>query len=59
MNTVIIQESIPICPACSSGMYKMYDKDILYLCSNKDCQCLLKVIDCGQSEREVECEVVK
>ena len=60
MSTIMIQDSIPICPNCFGGMRKILtDKDIIYVCNAPDCKRVLKVIDYGQSQRELKCEVVK
>lgn len=59
MAEVIIQDSLPICPRCKCAMRKIYSDDIWYVCVNSYCKSILKLIDRGQSEREVRCEVIQ
>lgn len=55
MTFVMIQDNIHICPECKGGMRKVTTKkDILFVCKN--CNITLKVVDRGQSERELKCE---
>lgn len=58
MKTVMIQDGVKICPICSGALRKITTKkDILYVC-NGECRVTLKVIDGGQSERELKCEII-
>ena len=59
MNEVMIQDSVPICPRCNGALRMIRDIDIHLVCLNKECGTVLRVIDYGQSERELKCEVVK
>lgn len=56
---VMIQDSIPICPKCKGAMRKIQNEDIWYVCLDDRCKTLLKVIDYGQSCRELKCEVIR
>ena len=58
---IMIQDNIPICHRCSGAMRKIFTQngDIFYVCVDNKCKSLLKVIDYGQSCRELKCEVVK
>lgn len=55
---VMIQDNVPICPRCQGALRKLYTNDILYVCPDKTCKTVLKVIDFGQSMREVKCEIL-
>lgn len=56
--TVMVQDNVKVCPICGGTLRKiMTAKDIYFVC-NDDCEVTLKVIDKGQSEREVKCEIV-
>lgn len=56
---VMIQDSVPICPRCKGALRQVRDKDINLICLNKECDTVLRVIDVGQSCRELKCEVIK
>ena len=57
IKTIMVQDGIRICPACKGALRKiMTEKDIVFVCS--DCRLSLTVIDKGQSERELKCEVM-
>lgn len=57
-DTVMIQDSVNICPQCKGGLRKIItQQDIIYVCGQ--CSIALKVIDKGQSERELKCEVIR
>ena len=56
---VMIQDSIPICPKCKGALRKMCDNDVWYVCLDTECKTVLKVIDYGQSCRELKCEVIR
>lgn len=58
MLQVMIQDNVPICPKCGGGLRKIHtDTDIVFICNDKGCLTSLKVIDFGQSQRELLCEV--
>lgn len=53
---IMIQDGIPICPECTGLLRKICtDTDIVYVCN--DCKLTLTVIDYGQSERELKCQI--
>ena len=58
-DTVMIQDNIPICPRCKSALRQIRDKDIQLVCLNKECGTVLRVVDLGQSCRELKCEILK
>ena len=55
---VMVQDSVHICPRCTGGMRKLItDTDMLFICDH--CHVSLKIVGKGQSERELECEIVE
>lgn len=58
-DVVMIQDSVRICPRCGGALRTIYtDTDIVYVCNDKECRIVLKVVDFGQSQRELKCEVI-
>ena len=56
----MIQDNVSMCPRCSGALRKIYtDNDIVYVCVDKNCRTVLRVTGRGQSQRELECEVVQ
>ena len=55
---VMIQDNVPICPRCQGALRRLYTNDILYVCTDKKCKTVLKVIDFGQSMREAKCKIL-
>ncbi len=52
----MVQDNVSICPKCGGLIRKIYtDKNITFVC--KFCVISLKVIDYGQSQREVKCQI--
>ncbi len=59
-DIVMIQDNVSMCPRCSGALRKIYtDNDIVYVCVDKNCRTVLRVTGRGQSQRELECEVVQ
>lgn len=58
-DIIMIQDNTPICPKCHGALRQIRDKDIQLVCLNKECGTVLRVIDVGQSCRELKCEVIK
>lgn len=56
---VMIQDSIPICPKCKGALRQIRGLDIELVCLNKECGTVLRVVDVGQSCRELKCEVIR
>ena len=57
---VMIQDNVPVCPICSGALRKIHtNTDIIYVCNDKDCGTVLNVLDVGQSQRELKCEVIR
>lgn len=53
----MVQDNIPICPKCGGLLRKIHNEDIWYICSDSRCKTILKVIDVGQSQRELRCQI--
>lgn len=58
MNQVMIQDTVPICPKCGGALRKIYNEDIWYVCNDSYCKTIMKVIDYGQSQRELLCQLI-
>ena len=56
---VMVQDNVLMCPKCAGALRKIYSTDIKFVCVNKDCATVLKIVGEGQSQRELECEVIQ
>lgn len=58
-DTVMIQDNVPICPKCKGALRHIRGINVELVCLNKECGTVLRIVDVGQSCRELKCEVVK
>ena len=54
----MIQDAVRICPKCKGALRKQVNMDTWFICLDLQCKTVLKVVGFGQSERELECEVM-
>lgn len=55
---IMVQDTVKICPICGAALRKIItDTDITFVC-NDGCRHILKVVDFGQSERELKCVIM-
>ena len=58
MKVVMIQDGVRVCPVCKGTLKKFtINQEMRFVCV--DCKTVFKVLDDGQSERELKCMVVK
>lgn len=57
VEEVMVQDNVPICPKCGGLLRKIHNEDIWYVCIDSYCKTILKVIDYGQSQRELLCQI--
>ena len=56
---VMIQDNVPMCPKCGGLLRKIHNEDIWYICVDGHCKTIMKVIDNGQSQRELKCKILE